>query len=366
MNRPGGSAELPPACIESAAMSDPVLETLLLPFLNGTLDLPKARGSILFLRARAGADLKELPEGALVPVQSFAPDRDALAALGYTVLHQAEGEGYPLVLVLPPRQKQEARALLADAVRRAAPGGLIVVCATNAEGGKALEGDLESLAGLDGKLSKAKCRVAWTIKDEARVNGTLVAEWVELDAVRPILDGQFVSRPGVFAWDHIDAASALLAANLPSSLSGEGADLGAGFGYLSTEVLKRCAKVTGLDLYEAEQRALDLARENVTPLATGRRLGFHWVDVTKGLNKTYDFIVTNPPFHQTGKAGRTDIGQGFVRAAARSLKPGGHLWLVANRHLPYEGVINEVFAEAIMVADEGGYKVIHARKARGR
>ena len=68
-------------------------------------------------------------------------------------------------------------------------------------------------------------------------------EWRDLDAPRAIVDGRFTSRPGVFAWDRIDPASALLAKHLPADLAGRGADLGAGWGYLATEVLARAPEV---------------------------------------------------------------------------------------------------------------------------
>ncbi|MDN3718595.1 methyltransferase [Roseibium salinum] len=90
-----------------------------------------------------------------------------------------------------------------------------------------------------------------------------------------------------------------------------------------------------------------------------------WSDVTKGIEGPYDFIVSNPPFHQAGKADRTDVGQGFIRAAAAGLRSGGDFYMVANRHLPYEQTLTEVFAHVVQLADEGGYKVIKAVKAKG-
>ncbi|NBN63044.1 class I SAM-dependent methyltransferase [Pannonibacter tanglangensis] len=348
-------------------MSDPVLETLLLPLANGTLDVPAAPARTLFLRARAGRDLALFERDRLDLVQSFAPDRDALAASGYTAAPEVPGEGHELALILAPRQKQEARALIAQAFMRVRPGGRVIISAANAEGGKAFETDLAEIAGgLEGNQSKAKCRVAWALRDDARLNRALLDEWAAGDAPRPILDGRFVSRPGLFAWDHVDGATDLLLRTLPATLSGIGADLGAGFGVLSAGLLARCPRVAALDLYEAEKRALDLARDNLAEATAPRRLQFFWADVTKGLGRAYDFIAMNPPFHQATKADRTDVGQAFIRAAAKGLKPGGSLWMVANRHLPYEAVLNELFAEMAIVADEAGYKVIHARKGRGK
>ena len=197
---------------------------------------------------------------------------------------------------------------------------------------------------------------------DARVDAALADEWTQRDAPRAIADGRFLSRPGLFAWDRIDAASALLAAHLPADLAGRGADLGAGYGFLAAEVLARCPGVTAMDMYEAEARALELSRENLGGHAQRAALGFHWHDVTRGLPRHYDFIVSNPPFHQ-GRADQPELGRAFIAAAAAALDPGGRLRLVANRHLPYESALSEGFSTVRVVADEQGFKVIEAIKA---
>lgn len=336
-------------------MDDDALETLLFPFENQVLDWP-ADGEILFLRAQAGPGLDTERRAGLSVVQTARVEATGLERLGLTVLQQApEAKTFALVLALMPRQREEARALLATAARHLAPGGRIVASARNTEGARSHEADLARLAPVE-SLSKNKARVFWTTGpvDDARA-----AEWWDLDAPRPIADGRFWSRPGLFAWDRIDPGSALLAEYLPPTLAGTGADLGAGFGYLSAEVLARCARVKGLDLYEAEQRALELAMRNLSGARVPVRA--FWRDVTEGLAESYDFIVSNPPFHQ-GRADRTDLGQGFIRAAAGALKPGGRLLLVANRHLPYETLLRTLFTELTLLADRDGYKVLEARK----
>ena len=44
------------------------------------------------------------------------------------------------------------------------------------------------------------------------------------------------------------------------------------------------------------------------------------------------------------------------------LKKGGVLWIVANRHLPYEAELKDAFKRVEMIADSGGYKVFEAVK----
>lgn len=341
----------------SSSDIDPALETLLLPFRQEHLTWP--HDGALFLRARAGASLRPAEFSGLVCEQSFKPDADALAAAGFTLDNNGQRK-YPLVMVLPPRQRDECRALLARAVTATAPGGRTLISQANNEGARTTLDDLERLAGPITTLIKHRCRAAWTAPLNGPVDASLTKEWLALDAPRRI-DERFVSRPGVFAWDRIDAASALLAAHLPDDLRGNAADLGAGFGYLSVELLNRCRGIRSLDLFEAEARSLDLARENLAGF-TDVEIGYHWHDVTTGLPRKYDAIVTNPPFHTSTHGDRPDIGRRFIAVAAQSLNPRGRLWLVANRHLPYEQVLNASFGTVRVVAQESGFKIIEATR----
>jgi 16S rRNA (guanine1207-N2)-methyltransferase len=344
---------------------DPPLETLFLPLIDGHLPWPD--DGALFLRARAGAPLLARPWPGLVCQQSFAPDATALERLQLRVLpddSDAPTPRFPLVLMLPPRQRDEARALLARAVQSTRPGGHIVACMSNDEGARSGEADLERIAGPVKTLTKNKCRAYWSAPFNGPHDAALVDQWLQLDVPRPIAAGRFVSRPGVFAWDRIDVASELLAAHLPSDLKGRAADLGAGFGYLSVELLERCAGITALDVYEAERRALDLARRNLAPFESRARIGYCWQDVTAGLTDSYDVIVCNPPFHTHARSDRPDVGRQFIAAAAQALRPGGRLWMVANRHLPYERALGAGFERVRIVTQQRGFKIVEAMKAQ--
>ncbi|MBL8299021.1 MAG: class I SAM-dependent methyltransferase [Rhodanobacteraceae bacterium] len=347
-------------------VDDPALQALFLPFLDGTLSVP---ARLAFLRARNGQGLQQFRtlfgRSAIVAEQSFRPYADALPP-GIEATSLAEGQ-FDAVLMLPPRQRSEARGLLAHALELAAPGAVLVASVANTQGARAIEGDFERLAGPLVSASKHKCRTFWRHHQPAEVDTALMQQWQEDAAPRPVADGRFLSRPGVFAWDHIDAASALLAAQLPADLAGHGADLGAGYGYLASEVLARCARVEALDVFEAEARALDLARINLDAMAAKRErppaLQYFWHDVTRGLPRRYDFIVTNPPFHQS-RADEPELGRQFIRVAAQALVSQGRLLLVANRHLPYEQTLRGSFMQIQVLADTQGFKVIAAKEPR--
>lgn len=317
----------------------------------------------MFLRARDGWPMHQQPLPGLHCEQSFKPEADALSQAGFAVNVAGAPKTYELVLILPPRQRDEARALMARAVAMTKPGGRIIACQSNDEGARSGEADLAQLTGEVESMSKNKCRVFWTAS-LAQLNVSVLADWQTLDEPRPIADGRFTSRPGIFAWDRIDVASALLAKHLPENLTGQAADLGAGFGYLSAELLSRCPGISTLDAYEAENRALELARVNLKNFEARTPIHYRWHDVAAGLLDKYDVIVTNPPFHAQRGVDRPDIGRRFISVAADSLRAGGKLWLVANRHLPYESALSENFASVRTIAQQHGYKIIEAVRAR--
>lgn len=321
---------------------------------------------MLFLRARAGVRVREMAQPQWLCEQGFMPFADELGRCGLRVGEAAADERFPLVLVLPPRQRDEARALFARALEHTAPGGTLLASMPNTEGAKSGEADLVKLVGAVQHLSKHKCRVFWTTPTAESVDRDLQQEWLALDAPRAIADG-LVSRPGLFAWNRIDRASALLAAHLPADLHGRVADLGAGYGYLATEIIARCPQVQAIDLYEAEARALEPARINLehAQQTSGRdvEIAVHWHDVTRGLPRRYDAIVSNPPFHQ-GRADLPELGRAFITSAADALLPEGHLWLVANRHLPYESILAARFRHVTTVTVQEGFKVIEANGVR--
>lgn len=347
-----------------ASAPEAVLDALFLPLTDGSLHLP-TDGSVLFLRARDGFRLREVAQRHWVYEQSFKPFAETLVRSGYEVGEADAESRFNLVLLLPPRQREEARAWFAKAVRHAEGGGVVVACVPNVEGAKSAQADLAALLGSVSHLSKHKCRVFWGVSDTA-CDQTLLEAWLNLNRPHANAAG-YISRPGLFAWDRVDIASALLAEHLPEDLHGRVADFGAGYGYLAAQIVARCPSVTVLDLYEAEARALEPARLNIEHAMHehARELAFelHWHDVTQGVERHYDAVVCNPPFHQ-GRADLPDLGRAFITQAAHALLPHGSLWLVANRHLPYEATLATHFEHVRTVVMQDGFKVIEARGIR--
>ena len=297
---------------------------------TGLADLP-ADGRILVLRPRAGDDLSALPRDRVAVVTGFRPDADAFAAQGYPVTPAPEGR-FAAALVCLPRARDMARALIAVADAAVMPGGPVLVDGQKTDGIESVWRDLRDAgAGPSAPLSKAHGKILAFAAGGADLSG-----WAGTE--RDI--GGFVTRPGVFSADGPDAGSALLADALPARLPARVADLGAGWGFLARAILSR-EGVAECHLIEAEAEALECARRNIPD----PRAQFHWADATRFRPAApFGAVVCNPPFH-TARDPDPALGIAFLRAAAGMLTTSGTLWLVANRHLPYERVLADAFRE---------------------
>lgn len=338
-------------------MSDGSLKTLFHPFEAGLIDGPGAGARVLFLNAAPWARLPDDFPARLALQQGFRPVFRQLETGGHAVAPLAEGEGYDLVLVLAGRHRSQNELWVCEALRRARPGGMIVIAGGKTEGGASLRKRMAGILPIDDHASKNHGVVFWLTRPDD------VAQIVaRLEAENPptTVEGGFLTLPGVFSQDHVDEGSRLLADNLPIGLKGQAADFGAGWGYLAARLVERAPDIRAIDLFEASHPSCMAATENMARLASGTDCRVLWHDLlAEPVERRYDVIVMNPPFHQ-GRAAEPSIGEGMIRAASRGLKPGGKLFMVANRQLPYEPVLAGNFARSGELLRDTRFKVLWA------
>ncbi len=332
----------------------PSLQTLFLALDHGDIS---PRGRTLFLGAELHPSIANLDADLWL---AFKPLAFAAASPDLP-----KGDNtYGLALVLLPKQAAEARYWVALALERLKEGGILLAAAANDAGGSRIEGWFKEAGLSPASLSKNKCRAVWAAKPAKPA--AIVKDWLDAGVRRrrDIGDGlSFVTQPGLFSWDRADVGSKLLAAHLPADLAGTGADFGAGIGYLSHHILKNSPQINALHVLEADARALACARENLANVAGNRDISYGWTDLAKDVQglPPLDFVVMNPPFHE-GKKTQAALGQAFVATAFRALKKGGHLWMVAITHLPYEDILRGLFKDVQPVAQRDGFKIIKAVK----
>jgi 16S rRNA (guanine1207-N2)-methyltransferase len=252
--------------------------------------------------------------------------------------------------VLAPPGAAERRHTLALVLKALKPGAELLAMAPKDKGGSRLKKELEGFGCAVDESARRHHRICHV---ERPVELAGIEEAIAEGAPRIV--GGLWSQPGVFSWDRIDPGTAALIEALPP-LAGQGADLGCGIGVLAHAVLASPA-VTRLNLIDIDRRAVDCARRNVND----PRAEFAWADATSFPLESLDFVVMNPPFHAAGWESKA-LGQRFIEAAHRALRKGGVLWMVANLHLPYEGVLEPLFARAERRDGGGPYKVFEAKK----
>lgn len=290
------------------------------------------------------AALAEVPAGA-VQVSPLMPGAADLEAL--------EPASLAAAVVAAPPGTVERRYVLARLLTALASDAPLTVLAPKDKGGSRLKKELEAFGCEVAETGRQHQRICQTRRPDAPLglDAAVAAGAPRYDEALGLW-----TQPGVFSWDRPDPGTQQLLAALPA-LSGHGADLGCGLGVLARAVLAAPA-VTRLDLVDIDRRALAAARRNVED----PRARFHWADarIAPDLSQL-DFVVMNPPFHDRGLEDR-ELGQGFIRRAHQVLRPGGVVWLVANRHLPYEAVLKGLFSRVTARGEAAGFKVYEARR----
>lgn len=274
----------------------------------------------------------------------LSPGSQALEALAPGSLDEAT--------VLAPPGAVERRYTLALVLRALKPGAPLVAMAPKDRGGSRLKKELEAFGCAVEEGAKRHHRICHLERPAALAD---IEDAIAEGAPRLVPSLGLWSQPGVFSWDRVDPGTAALIEALPP-LAGGGADLGCGVGVLAHRVLASPA-VTRLHLVDIDRRAIECARRNVDDA----RAAFAWGDATALPLEGLDFVAMNPPFHEAGWEAKA-LGQRFIEAAHRALRKGGVLWMVANLHLPYEGVLEPLFARVERRGSSGPYKVFEARK----
>lgn len=181
--------------------------------------------------------------------------------------------------------------------------------------------------------------------------------WQRFDALGLTL----VSHPGVFGHGKVDEGTQLLLESLDSELPKTPQrilDMGCGDGIISAWLAKRGHTVTAVDVsafaVEATRRTLEANQVKGHVLQS---------DVYGALeSQTFDFIISNPPFHQ-----ERDVSYGpsqrLIRQAPAHLANRGRLILVANAFLPYPDLLTDAFGSFETLADNRRFRVYGTRKS---
>ena len=269
-------------------------------------------------------------------------------------------EAYDLIVSHLPRGRAVIESLIRDAARALKPGGRFYLVAHKRTG---VRGAIDYARQLFGRAGVVRQRRGYHVALATRekvLTPELLKRSDDLRSLVITVDGApttLVSRPGVFAADHLDDGTTALI-NAMEIHSGESVlDLGCGTGLLGLAAARRGAQVTAVD---ADLRAVVSAR---LTLAENHVNGEVLIsDCAQAvLDRRFDVVLCNPPFHQ-GAGVAYDVARQMVRDAAQVLRPGGRFYLVSNAFIRYEREMPGQFTEVVELFNDRRYRVLRATR----
>ncbi len=268
-----------------------------------------------------------------------------LAACDLALLHLPRGQAFQAELL------QAAAALLR-------PGARLIFVGAKNEGVKGAVAQAQALCGQAGVVThKGGYHAGLAVRpvgDFALPPFTLETRDIMLDG----LPTRLCTGAGVFAAGRLDEGAAALIAGMRVTPGAPTLDLGCGAGVAGLAALRRGAAVALSDVsaraVAATQAALAANDYSDAPVAlTCGAAAF--------ADASFETVLANPPFH-SGRGVDFEVSQLFVSEAARVLRPGGGLYLVANRFLPYGPWLTARFAHVGVAWEDTRFRVWEAIK----
>lgn len=274
-------------------------------------------------------------------------------------------------LVFWPKAKEEGYWWLKQLLSLP-PQQLLLLGETHG-GIKALAKQLQQ-SGVDiGKLDSAR-RCALYSVDQLQPAMQLINEHTATHQWQGPDQLTLISQPGVFSHGRVDEGSALLLQAFAQSTQlpeqGQLLDIGCGCGLLGVWLLQQHPDLH-LAACDVSGFALQATRATLAAnqLPRGQQQAQVFAaDIFTGVESHtpaggFDLIVSNPPFH-TGKDTDYELASRLIRQAPEFLKPGGQLWIVANRFLPYPDLLEQAFGSFTSVAENGKFRVYLAIRGK--
>jgi len=271
---------------------------------------------------------------------------------------KTDGSQFDLLLIYIPKAKPELEYLLANLTPHLKAGAEIVLVGEKKCGIKSVSSLLEAYADRTNMIDSAKhCSVIYAELSKT-VKPFVEEKWIK-DYQINLNDISLTIRslPGVFSFGELDKGSELLLNNLPEALNGNALDFGCGAGVLSCYLLKQHSELA-LDMVDINAYALASAK--LTLAKNDLQANVFASDVFSKVDKQYDVLISNPPFH-SGQKTNYQAAETFINESKKYLKKKGKLTIVANKFLRYEPLLNTAYKTFEEVIADNKFKVLSCK-----
>ncbi len=263
-----------------------------------------------------------------------------------------------LALVKVPKSVDLFRLYL-NQINKASQKDTIVVCAfmTKYFSKQLLKISEEYFEEVEQSLAWKKSRLL-ILKKPKPVSEISLITSIKLDE-----SSELQQYAGVFSAKNIDYATQFLIDNIQLKESEqEILDLASGNGIIALSIGNKYKQKNWQDpqlhLIDDSFLAVESSKLNLPKDTTY----FHYDDDLEGFeNKSFDLVVSNPPFHFDYEI-NTEVTMDFFEQVFLVLKNGGRFVLVFNRHLRYNTLLKRIFSRVNVVADSPKFIVMECSK----
>jgi len=268
-----------------------------------------------------------------------------------------------LALLFLPREKERLGMLLHALADQMGARSKLWVVGENRGGIKSAPRHMGSrFADVSMRDSARHCRLieaSGPIREQPFVLEAYFDEWSMPFAGK---DLAFSSLPGVFARGRLDEGTALLLEILATMRpQGRILDFACGCGVVGM-ALSAMTGHASLTLLDSSALAIESSRRSLE--RNGLQAEVVASDGLSELSGTFDWIVSNPPFHR-GVANDLEVAARFFQRSGTFLAENGKIVIVFNRHLPYAKWLHQSFGSVERLAENGEYVVILATRPVG-
>lgn len=164
---------------------------------------------------------------------------------------------------------------------------------------------------------------------------------------------KIAALPGVFSQSNLDTGTEVLLENMPTTMKGKVLDFGCGAGVIAAYIGTVFPK-TKLTLVDVSALAL---RSAETTLALNK-LNAECIasNSLSHVKERYDFVISNPPFHQGVKTHYAATEQ-FLTQIKQHLTAQGCITIVANSFLKYPAIMEKAIGATKTLVVKKGFAI---------
>lgn len=198
----------------------------------------------------------------------------------------------------------------------------------------------------------------------ASVTGTPMVTPEALSWEVPEFQLTLSNQANVFSRKSLDIGARFFLEHLPKAKPGSHVvDLGCGNGVLALAMASQQPE-NQYHLVDESFMAVASAQANQHTNLPELAKNFHFYcqhSLTGMAEESIDWVICNPPFHQQ-QAITDEIAWQMFTQAYRTLRPGGKLRIVGNRHLGYHVKLKRIFGGAKVLASNAKFVILESEK----